>query len=307
MSQRKPNFRKTKYTIPTTLSISQDMVKSSPIDVKSHLVENSMKVIAIANHKGGVGKTATTVNTAAAMVAKYNKSVLVIDLDAQANCSEWLSGAYGPDGSTTYEVLLEQKKINDCIINTSCGVSLIPANLRLASIDLDMANGLYREQRLSSSLKELTQAYDFCLIDCPPNLGIATVNAFAACDAVIIPIECKLEALGAVVHLIGHLLKVTQHRGDVRPYALPTFLERTNIAKDVHEAIKQKFQALCFSPIYKNTRLPEAFAAHKPIIEFDPSASGALDYIRMTKELLDDLEQEAEVRRHRRQEIARQQ
>lgn len=266
-----------------------------------------MKVIAIANHKGGVGKTATTVNIAAAMVAKYSKSVLVIDLDAQANSSEWLSGAYGPDGHTTYEILLEKVKINDCIINTPCGVSLIPSNLRLASIDLDMANGLYREQRLASSIKEISKHYDFCLIDCPPNLGIATVNAFAACDAVIIPIECKLEALGAVVHLIGHLLKVTQHRPDLRPYALPTFLERTNIAKDVYEAIKQKFQALCFSPINKNTRIPEAFAAHMPIIEFDPLASGSLDYIRMAKELLDDLEQEAEIRRHHRSEIARQQ
>jgi chromosome partitioning protein len=261
-----------------------------------------MKIIAIANHKGGVGKTTTAVNMAAILAAKYHKTVLVVDADAQANASEWLSGAYGPDGQTTYEVLMEQAKAVNCIMETASGVDLLPANLRLASIDLDMAHGLYREQRLLTALKELKKTYDYCLIDCPPNLGISTVNAFAACDVVIIPVECKLEALGAVVHLMGHLLKVTQHRVNVRPYALPTFLERTNIAKDVHEAIKQKFESLCLSPINKNTRLPEAFAAHEPVFRFDPAASGTLDYIRVTKELLDDLE-ETEVRRHRIPEI----
>lgn len=263
-----------------------------------------MKIISIANHKGGVGKTTTAVNLAAIFVSKHKKRVLVIDLDGQANATEWLSGKFGTDGKTSYEVLMEQAKIDDCIISTDFGVDLLPSNLRLASIDLDMAQGLYRESRLSSALKETRRIYDYCIIDCPPNLGISTVNAFAASDVVVIPIECKFEAFQAVVHLMAHLVKVTQHRGDVRPYALPTFLERSNLATDVHEAIKEKFETLCLPPIHKNVRLPEAFTARKPVLNYDSTASGTLDYMRVAKELINDLE-ETQVRSNLRADAIR--
>jgi len=249
-----------------------------------------MRTIAVAIHKGGTGKTTTTVNMAVLFARKHNKRVLVIDLDAQSNASEWLTGRQGQEGKTTYEILQEQSSIENSVLRDCFGVDIVPANLRLASIDIDMAHGLYRENRLKNALLSVEDSYDYCFIDCPPNLGIATVNAFAACDAVIIPIECKGEAFQAIVLLMAHLRRVTQHRSDVRPYALPTFLERTNIAKQVHEEIISKFQALCLPPINKNTRIPEAYIARQPLLTYDPQASGTLDYLRAAKELINDLE-----------------
>jgi chromosome partitioning protein len=166
---------------------------------------------------------------------------------------------------------------------------------------VELLGVLHFHDRLNKALQELPGAsYDIVILDCPPNLGMSTVNAFAAANVVIIPVECKREAFDAVVHLMNTLVMVTDGGHAIRPYGLPTFLERTNLARDIYELLKEKFQTQCLPPIHKNTRMAEAFAARQTIFQYDPQSSGALDYMRIAKELMNDFEEETEVRRPNR-------
>lgn len=255
-----------------------------------------MKVISISNQKGGVGKTTTSVNLAAALV-NSGRTSLLIDLDAQATATRYLLGAYGEDGQVIYDVLLKGDKLEDITLPSPSGVRLAPANLSLATLDMDLIGEYNREHRLEIALENLTADYDYVIIDCPPNLGFTTINAFVACDIIIIPIECKAEAWEAVPRLMTTLKRViTNFKKNIRVYALPTFLERTNLARDIHEQIQNNFEAYCLSPIHKNTRIAESFAARQPILQYDPTASGTMDYMRVAKEIIDG-EESAEVRR----------
>jgi chromosome partitioning protein len=269
--------------------------------VRLKLSGEFMKIIAIANQKGGVGKTATAVNLGAALRAAHRKKVLLIDLDAQSNASQWLVGSSGEKGRSIYDVMMRQAKLVDCILETESGLDLLPSNLRTANLDVELLGVLHFHDRLNKALHELSDTtYDIVLLDCPPNLGMNTMNAFAASSVVIIPVECKREAFDAVTHLMNTLLMVTDGRQTIRPYGLPTFLERTNLAGDVYNLMKEMFQTQCLPPIHKNTRLAEAFAARQTIFQYDPASAGALDYMRIAKELINDFEEEAEVRRPRK-------
>lgn len=258
---------------------------------------DGMNVIAVANQKGGVGKTTTAVNLAAALV-QSGRRVLLIDLDAQGTATRCLTGTYGTDGRVIYDVLMKRTVIGECVIETPAGVDLVPSNLGLASLDVDLLSEFNREHRLSLALEDLpAEAYHYTVIDCPPNLGFVTINAFAAARTVIIPIECKPEAWEAVPRLMQTLKKiVTEFRHSLRMYALPTFLERTNLARDIHEQIQEKFESFTLPPIHKNVRLAEAFAARQPITTYDPTASGAVDYLRVAKEII-GAEETTQVRR----------
>jgi chromosome partitioning protein len=246
-------------------------------------------VIAIANQKGGVGKTTTAVNLAAAF-ANIGHRTLIIDLDAQANASQWLTGDEHEDGKVVYDVMMRKTKINDCIVKVNSKLDILPSNLSLATLDIDLLGTYNREQRLARVLAELDIEYKYVVIDCPPNLAITTVNALTAADVIVAPIECKKEAWNAVPRLMNTLLMIARESGRLLPvYALPTFLERTNLAKDIHSAIKDKFEVYCLPPINKTTRLAEAFAAAQPIFAYDPTSSGAMDYLRAAKELTNGL------------------
>ncbi len=176
-----------------------------------------MKTIAVANQKGGVGKTTTSVNLAAAL-AHAGRRVLLIDLDAQGTATRNLTGAYGVDGRVIHDVLMRRAKIADCVVHTSFGVDLVPSNLGLASLDVDLLSEFNREQRLGLAFEDLPEdSYHYTIVDCPPNLGFVTINAFAAAQTVIIPIECKPEAWEAVPRLMQTLKKiVTEFRQSLR-------------------------------------------------------------------------------------------
>ena len=248
-----------------------------------------MKVIAIANQKGGVGKTTSSVNLAAAL-AHLGHRTLLIDLDAQANASQWLTGIEHEDGKVVYDVMMRKAKINDCIVKVNSKLDLLPSNLSVATLDIDLLGTYNREQRLTRLLAELSQDYKYVLIDCPPNLAITTVNALTAADVIVAPIECKGEAWKAVPRLMNTLLMIARESGRLLPvYALPTFLERTNLAKDILSAIKDRFDPFCLASINKTTRLAEAFAAAQPIFDYDPTSSGAMDYLRAAQELTNGL------------------
>jgi chromosome partitioning protein len=250
-----------------------------------------MKTIAIANQKGGVGKTATAVSIAAALRSHHRKRVLLCDLDAQANATTWLTDRDGVSGKTTYEVIMQQASLLDCIIQTPSRIALLPSNLKTANLDVELLGVIKFHERLADALSDLPEdAYDYVILDCPPNLSMNTLNAFGAASVVVIPVEVKQEAFAAVSHLMNTLLKVTGGKATIRPYGLPTFMNRTNLARDIYELMQERFQSLCLPPIHQNTRLAEAFAARKTIFEYDPTSSGAVDYLRATKELINDLE-----------------
>lgn len=252
-----------------------------------------MKTIAIANQKGGVGKTATAVNMSAALVQLKNK-VLLIDLDAQANATRWLTGREFPDGQVVYDIMMRTKPIQECIFKTPEKIDILPANLSLASLDYDLMSVFNRDYRLAKAIEPIRGQYDYVLIDCPPNLAVTTVNGLAAADYVIAPIETKIEALQAVPRLANTVQLIANESERILPlFGLPTFLEHNNLSKDIHEQIQEMFEVCCLPAINKTTRLAEAAAKSQSIFKYDRSCGGALDYTRAVKEFLNAIGEEA--------------
>ena len=167
----------------------------------------------------------------------------------------------------------------------------MPGNLDLASLDIELMAEMNRERRLATALETVRNEYDYVLLDCPPALGLSTLNAFTACHVAVIPIDCRGEALLSVPKLLQHLAAVEREYGHtISCYALPTFFERTNLAKDMLATIQDTFDAMTLPAVHKNTKLAEAFVLRKTIFEHDPTAAGAVDYLRVAKELTSDLE-----------------
>jgi len=256
-----------------------------------------MLTIALASQKGGTAKTTSAVNLAAALVLTGSR-VLLCDLDAQASATLWLTDNYGPKGRTVRDVLKRDAKIQECIVHTRPGIDLLPANLWLSSLGIEMLSAYRKEERLGSALDTVAAQYDFCLIDCPPSLELATVNAFTACRTCVIPIDCRAQALLCVPQLLEVLVGISTEFGEpIGVYALPTFFERTNLARDIVSQIEEQFEAATLPPIHKNTRLAEAFVSRQTIFEYDSTALGAVDYKRVARELYDDLTPTTRLRR----------
>jgi chromosome partitioning protein len=244
-----------------------------------------MVTIAIANQKGGVGKTTTAVNLAAAL-SKSNNKVLVIDLDAQGHASTWLSGKRASEGTGIYQVLAHKANLSDQIVKSPSGIDIVQSSVRMAKVDIDIQAEVYREHRLQRALESISNKYDYVLIDCPPSLGLASINAFVAADTVIIPVDCAVESYQAIPQLMETINELGRElKREYKIFALPTFVERTRLANEVIAALKGEFAGKVLSGIRKNTKLSEAFAEQKSILHYDSLSYGSIDYINMVKEI----------------------
>jgi len=252
-------------------------------------------VVAIANQKGGVGKTTTAVNLGASL-AVAEQRVLLVDLDPQGNAS---SGVGRPSRGVergTYEVLLGDARLADVIIDTELpGLSLAPSTPDLAAIELDIVDAGDRATRLRDALAGVRDAYDFVLVDCPPSLGLLTVNAFAASDTVLVPMQCEFYALEGLANLVKTIERVRgslNARLGVHGVLLTMFDPRNNLAVEVAEEVRKRFHVYR-TVIPRNVRLAEAPSHGKPVVLYDASSKGAHGYLNLAREILDAIPEAA--------------
>jgi len=248
------------------------------------------KIIAIANQKGGVGKTTTTVNLAAAL-GVLEKKILLIDADPQANASSGLGVDIETITAGTYQILEHTISAKEAIQTTnSPNVDIIPAHIDLVAIEIELVDKQNREYMLRKSLEEVKDDYDFILIDCAPSLGLITLNALTASDSVIIPIQCEyfaLEGLGKLLNTIKSVQKIHNSDLDIEGLLLTMFDSRLRLSNQVVEEVKKHFNEMVFNTIIqRNTRLGEAPSYGESIIAYDATSKGAENYISLANEVL---------------------
>lgn len=248
------------------------------------------KVIAITNQKGGVGKTTTSVNLSACL-AEAGKKVLLIDLDPQGNASSGIGIDKDTVGQCIYDVLINEVPIAKVVQKTAVKkLQAVPATIQLAGAEVEMVNHVSRETLLKKALKAAKKEYDFILIDCPPSLGLLTLNALTAADSVLIPIQCEyyaLEGVSQLIKTVGSVQASLNKDLQIEGILLTMFDGRTNLSIQVADEVKKFFAEKVYrSVIPRNVRLSEAPSYGEPIIIYDPKSKGAEIYRSLAKEVI---------------------
>src|SRR5574344_238035 len=255
------------------------------------------KVVSIANQKGGVGKTTTAVNLST-ILAKKGKKVLMIDTDPQGNATSGL-GIDKDVNFSVYDVIINDVEIENTIQQTIVkNLEVCPSNINLAGAEVELVSMMSREQRLKEKIDCLKDKYDYIIIDCPPSLGLITLNAFTASDSVLIPVQCEyyaLEGLGQLINTINLVKKHLNSNIKVEGVVLTMFDSRTNLSSQVGEEVEKYFGNKVFQTIIpRNIRLSEAPSYALPINLYAPDSKGAETYKKLAKELLKINEEEGE-------------
>lgn len=248
------------------------------------------QIISVANQKGGVGKTTTTVNLGACL-ASLGKRVLLVDMDAQGNATSGV-GIRKPDVTQDiYDVLVNELPIAEATLVTEHeNLSIVPATLQLAGAEIELTSMMARESRLKGSLAEVNDQYDYILIDCPPSLGHLTINSFTASDSILIPVQCEYYALEGLSQLLNTVRLVQKHFNpelEIEGVLLTMYDARTNLGNEVVEEVRKYFLEKVYETIIpRNIRLSEAPSHGMPIIDYDPRSRGAEVYQALAKEVV---------------------
>jgi chromosome partitioning protein len=247
------------------------------------------RIVAIANQKGGVGKTTTAVNVGAGL-AELDFRVLVVDLDPQGNATTGLGVNHRNVEGSVYDVIMHDARVEDCVEPTSVrNLFVLPATIDLAGAEIELVPAMSRELKLKRALDDVRDEYDYILIDCPPSLGLLTVNGLAAADDVLVPIQCEYYALEGLGQLLRNVTLVSKNLNptlEVRGIALTMFDARTKLAEQVESEVREHFGSKVFRTVIPRTvRISEAPSFGQPILVFDSTSRGAIAYRELAKEV----------------------
>lgn len=249
------------------------------------------RIISLANQKGGVGKTTTTINLAASLAA-LDKKVLVVDADPQANASSGLGIDIKKVDVTIYEGLIGQLDPAKTVLNTPFdNIDIIPSHINLVGAELEMVQMDNREKRLRELLHPLNEMYDYILIDCSPSLGIITVNALTSADSVMIPVQCEyfaLEGLTKLLNTIKIIKSKLNTKLEIEGFVLTMYDSRLRLHNQIYEEVKHHFKELVFKTVIKrNVTLSESQSFAQPALMYDAGSNGAINYLQLAKELIE--------------------